>query len=119
MPPPKLIVAVAAAILFAQIQCVAACAADLCSGRTASVPPCHQHHDHSHKQAPGSCSFHLVVTPATPPDAPQLDVPAPLVFSLGTTISPVLAVATQSSLLDLAEPSPPSIINISSTILRI
>lgn len=118
MPPPKLIVVVAAAVLFAQIQCVAACAADLCSVRTASVPPCHDHHDHSHDQTPGSCSFHLIVTPATSPHAPQLDAPAPSVLGLAATVSPVLPVDVQSRP-DLSDSSPPRTTRISPTILRI
>lgn len=119
MPAPKLIVAVVSAILFAQVQCVAACAADACGGRTAAVPPCHKHHDHSHDQTPGSCSFQLMVTPATSPHAPQLHAPSPLGLGLAGTISLVLPPDTQSLTLDLSEPSPPAITGISSTILRI
>jgi hypothetical protein len=119
MPPAKLIVTVAAAILFAQVQCVAACAADACASRTASVPPCHKHHDHSHDQTPASCSFHLIITPAMQPHAPQLDIPAPSVLGLAATISLVLPVNTESWALDLSEPPPPGITSISSTVLRI
>jgi hypothetical protein len=119
MPPAKLIVAVAAAILFAQVQCAAACAADACASRTTSVPPCHKHHDHSHDQNPASCSFHLIITPAMQPHAPQLDIPAPSVLGLAATISLVLPVDTQSWALALSEPSPPGIPGISSTVLRV
>jgi hypothetical protein len=119
MPPAKLIVTVAAAILFAQVQCVAACAADACASRTASVPPCHKHHDHSHDQTPASCSFHLIITPAMQPHAPQLDVPTPSVLGLAAMISLVLPVDTQSWALNLLDPSPPGTASISSTVLRI
>jgi hypothetical protein len=119
MAPLKLVVAVAAVILFAQVQCIAACAADVCSGKTESVPPCHQHHDHSHHQSPGSCSFHVIITPATSPHAPQLDIPAPSVLCLPATISLVLPVDLQSWPLNLPDPLQSSVNSISSPILRI
>ncbi|HTW65751.1 MAG TPA: hypothetical protein VME17_14085 [Bryobacteraceae bacterium] len=119
MPSAKLIVAVAAAILFAQIQCVAACAADACGGGTASIPPCHEQHDHSPGQTPAPCSLRLITTPATSLQAPHLDAPSFPPLGLIATISLVLPAYTQSEPLDFSDPSPPGAVRISSTILRI
>jgi hypothetical protein len=119
MRPAKLIVTVAAAVLFAQVQCVAACAADSCASRTTSAPPCHKHHDHSQDRSPASCSFNHIITPATQPHAAQLDIQVPCELGLAATISLVLPVDTRSWALDLSEPSPPDITGISSTVLRI
>jgi hypothetical protein len=119
MPSAKLIVAVAAAILVAQVQCVAACAADACVSQTASVPPCHKHHDHSHDQTPASCSFNHIITPAMQPHASLLDLPAPSVLGLAATMSLVLPVDIQTWALDLLVPLPPGSPGISSAVLRI
>lgn len=118
----KLIIAVAAAVLFAQIQCVAACASDFCStdfGKTESVPPCHQHHEHSHHQAPASCSFHLIVSSATSLHVPQLEAPVSSVLGLAPIISAALPADAQLHLLDLSNFSPPGIASLSSGVLRI
>lgn len=123
MPRTKLIVAVAAVVLFAQIQCVAACAADLCSAtitQTEPISPCHKHHNHSHDQAPASCSFHLTVTQATSPHIPQLDVPVLSVLALAATVSANLPLAGDSWAADLSDPSPPGMTALlSSTVLRV
>ena len=123
MAPAKLIVTVAAVVLFAQLQCVAACAADLCGAnlsRTESVPPCHKHHNHSHDQAPASCSFHLTVTQATSPHTPQLDEPVLSALGLAATASAILPLAGDSWVADLSDPSPPGMTALqSSTVLRV
>lgn len=120
MPPAKLIVAVAAVMLFAQIQCVAACAAGVCSADRCNepVPPCHKH-SHSHHEAPGSCSFRLVVTPEMSQHAPQLEMPVLSVLGPVPTVSSVLPVDTQWWALVVADASPPGIPRNSSAILRI
>lgn len=119
----KLIVVIAVAVVFAQLQCVAACTADLCGadlGQTESVPPCHKHHDHSHDQAPSSCSFHLIVAQATAPDAPQSDIPVLSVHGLAATVSAILRIDGDSWIASLSDPSPPGTTALlSSTVLRV
>lgn len=122
MAPAKLIVAVAAVMLIVQVQCTAACAAELCGAKrsqTESVPPCHKHHDHSHDQAPASCSFRLVVSSATAPPAPQWEIPVPAVLGLVATVLTVPPGAAPSWSLDVSVTSPPGIPRNSSAILRI
>lgn len=122
MPSAKLIVAVAAVMLFAQIQCIAACAADVCGarfGQTESVPPCHKHHDHSHDQAPRSCSLRIVITSATSQHAPQLEMPVLSVLGPVPTVSSVLRADAQWWVLVVSDASPPGIPRNSSAILRI
>ncbi len=123
MPRMKLVLALAAGVLFAQLQCVAACTADLCDpdlGQTQPVPPCHKHHDESHDHAPSSCSFHLIVAQATSPDASQLDIPVLSMLGAVTTVSPILPIAGDSWMTTFSDPSPPGITALlSSTVLRV
>ena len=123
MPRAKLIVVAAAIVLFAQLQCVAACATDLCAanfGQTQLVPPCHKHHDHSHDQVPGSCSLRLIITPASTPHARQLEIPVLSVLGAAPTASAVLPVDGDSWAADLSNPSPPGMTALlSSTVLRV
>lgn len=115
----RLIVFVAVAMAFAQLQCVAACAGDLCGadlGQTESVPPCHEHHD----QAPGSCSFHLIVMPAAVPHAAHSHIPVFSVLGLAATVSSILPVDGDSCKATLSAPSPPgTTAPLSSIVLRV
>jgi hypothetical protein len=122
-PRAKLIVVVAAVVLFAQVQCVAACATDFCAanfGTTQPIPPCHKHHDHSHDQVPGSCSLRPTITPATAPHAHQWEIPVLSVLGLVATAPAVLPINGDSWAPDVSNPSPPGMTGLlSSTVLRV
>jgi hypothetical protein len=109
------IVLVAIALLFAQIQCIAACASQFCDGdfKTEQVPPCHRHHDYSHDQAPSSCVQQITVPTATAPHTLQADAPILSALDVATTAG------TRTSVLDLSEFSPPELKSLSSFVLRI
>lgn len=118
----KLIVAVVALTLFAQIECAAACTSDLCStdfGKTESVPPCHQHHHQGPSRSPDGCSFHVIVSSATSPAAPLFSSPVLVAFSSTPTISAILPANAPRFLSDIGDVSPPGIKSLSSTLLRI
>ena len=64
----KLIVLIAVTMVFAQLQCAAACAGNRCGpefAKSQSVPPCHRHRDHSQDRSPASCGYQLTSPPAT------------------------------------------------------
>jgi hypothetical protein len=121
MHPAKLVVAVAAAILFAQTQCVAACAAQLCPADSATqpTPPCHPHHDRSHDQTHSSCSFQLIVPQASLPHALHLDAPVLSVLGPVPPIAVVIPADTHARVLSLSDSSPPGSNRFSIAILRI
>jgi hypothetical protein len=93
----KLIVLVAVAVLFAQLQCAAACAEQLCvadfSG-SAFVTPCHRHPDHSHGQTPAPCARGIIDVPATSPQTPHAEAPNLGVLG-GATSPPAVAPAAE------------------------
>lgn len=115
----KLVVTIAAVVVFAQINCVAACAADLCRPdcSTEPTPPCHKHHDHSHNQSPDSCSLRGIVSPATSPHAPQLDAPVLSVLGFAATVPADLPADGRSFATELSDSSPPGLTNLLSTIV--
>jgi hypothetical protein len=110
---------VAIALLFAQLQCVAACASQFCGGdfKTDQVPPCHRHHDRSHDQVPGSCVQQITVP--TAPHTLQADAPILSVLSVATTMSPALPAGTRTAALDLSAFSPSELKSPSSIVLRV
>jgi uncharacterized membrane protein len=107
--------------LFAQLQCVAACAAQLCTGvsHSESLPPCHRHHDHSHDQAPVSCAHQVVRARAATPQTLQLDAPIVSLLSPGTTISGGSPTDTRTTALNFSSFSPPGFTGLSCVVLRI
>jgi len=116
------IVFVAMALLFAQLQCAAACASQLCGAdlaKTEQGPPCHRHHEHSHDRIPGSCTNRIIVSPATSPQT--LQPGAPILSALGVVATMPLALppGTPAKALDLAAFSPPKVKGLSSIVLRI
>jgi hypothetical protein len=115
------IVLVAMALLFGQLQCVAACASQLCGRdfKTEQAPPCHRHHDHSHDQTPGSCTHQPIVLPAASPHTLQLDAPILSALSVVATMSSALPADTWARALGLSAFSPPELKTLSSTVLRI
>ena len=124
----KLTVALTAVTLFAQIQCVAACAAEDCRtglGQTQSVPPCHQHPDHSRDQTPQPCSLHRIISSATSPHALQLERPVSsehgfLGHSFAAICHAAVSVDTPAWARRLPDASPPGVAPAgSTTILRI
>jgi hypothetical protein len=117
----KLIV-VAIALLFAQLECVAACAGQLCSGdfsHSESLPPCHRHHGHSHDQSPVSCAHPVVGALAAAPDTLQLDAPAVLLLSPEAAISGGSPAETRTTALNSSGFSPPRFTGLSCVVLRI
>jgi hypothetical protein len=110
-------------LLFAQIHCVAACAADLCSadcGSTESVPPCHKHQSHSQDQNRDSCSFHRIISSVTSVDIQHFDAPVVFVAGAAPAISAVFLPADANvSRSDFSDGSPPGAPGISFPILRI
>ena len=115
------IVFVTMALLFAQLQCVAACASQLCGGdfKTEQAPPCHRHHDHSHDQTPGSCTRQPIVSPATSPHTLQADAPILSVLCVIATMSVPLPADSRTPEFGLSATSPPKLKSPSSTVLRI
>lgn len=117
------IVLVLMGLLFAQIQCVAACASRWCGSDFAKmeqVPPCHRHHDHSHDQTPGSCAQQLIVPFAKLPQTVQASGPILSATGVVTTSSSVLqAAGLRTRVFDFSAISPPEFKSLSAVILRI
>ena len=107
----KLIVLIVMAVLVAQWQCAAACAADLCG---ASLPPCHRQHNQSHERAPVSCPDQILTT-ATSLHALQTGVAVLPVLALAFHVSVSLPHVAPEPL----DSSPPEIGNLSTIVLRI
>lgn len=123
MSRTKLIVLAAMALLFAQLQCTAACATRLCktdSNNSESLPPCHRHHHSpSHDQTSGSCVHQIVVVPTPSQQLLQMEMPAfPVMNAAETVIADFLADSGASTHNHLA-PSPPGFQSRSSVVLRI
>jgi hypothetical protein len=115
------IVFVAMALLFAESQCVTACASQLCRGdfKTEQAPPCHRHHDHSHDRTPGSCAHQPIVSAVTSPHTLQPDAPILSVLGVVATLSSALPANSQTPEFGLSVSSPPKLKSLSSTVLRI
>lgn len=123
MARAKLIVTAAAVLLLAQLHCVTACAAELCSsdsGRAESVPPCHQHQHPTPDPNRRSCSFQRVMSAVTTPDAQHFEMPVLFVLGLAPARPATLRPAdTVTRTFDFSDGSPPGAAGISSFILRI
>jgi hypothetical protein len=121
----KLIVIMAAVLLFAQVQCVRTCAAEECAsfGVPQSGPPCHSHHDSSGQssgpQAPEPCTFHLVLSSATLAHSPQVEAPVIAAPAVVPARADSLALDAQSRAPVISDSSPPGVSALSSAILRI
>jgi hypothetical protein len=118
----KLIVFIATAMVFAQLQCVSACVGNWCGldfGKSQSVPPCHRHHDHSHDQTPASCSHQFTNPPAAARDLLHMQAPAMVALGPVTKLAGAIGPSTRSSELGPAEFSPPESVRTAPTVLRI
>jgi len=114
MARAKLIIVVAVAIVLAQLQCVAACAA-VSGSAPQSAPPCHKHHN----QSSGSCAHQIIVTPSLPPDSPQLETPMLPFIAAAPAVSWGIPSLVRISARDSSEFSPPECGKDSSAVLRI
>jgi hypothetical protein len=115
-------------LMFTQVHCLAACAGDLCADiaknaavpKSAAVPPCHRHHDHSNDPAPESCAHQTLSAPATVEHAVHLESPNLIALDAAANYAiaalPTDAWAGQPLLADI---SPPGEANISFAVLRI
>ncbi|HJT87281.1 MAG TPA: hypothetical protein VJ732_05480 [Bryobacteraceae bacterium] len=114
----KLILAVAA-LVFVQLQCVAACAGQCVAGLAGdeSVPPCHRHHSQPHGQDPASCAHEFMT-------APDLAVQGQHVGAAPVPAPAAVSVALPSADFEIVAPrfaafSPPAWHDLSSVVLRI
>lgn len=123
MSRTKLIVLVAMALLFAQLQCTAACATQLCksdSNNSESLPPCHRHHHSpSHDQTSGSCVHQIVVVPTPSQQLLQMEMPPFPVMNAGKTVFADFLADSGANAQSHLAPSPPGFESISSVVLRI
>lgn len=118
----KLIAFIAVAILFTQLQCVAACTNALCGfdfGKTQSVPPCHRHHDHSHDRVPSTCWHQAINPPAIPPQSIDVHVPILSIAAVTSDLASATAPQALAALLKFSVSSPPEYIGPPLTVLRI
>jgi len=104
----KLIVLIAMAVFAAQLQCAAACAADLCGG---PLPPCH----HPHSPCPHRASAAALVAV----QAPQVWAVATPMAVAAAAIQPVIGDAAQRAEMVRAALSPPGFHLPASIVLRI
>ena len=119
----KLIMFAAMALLFAQLQCAAACNTRLCDssfGKRQSVPPCHRHHHHpNHDQVPGPCAHQIIGVPAGSHQILPVKSPTFGVLSLTETVSASVPAGAGTNVHRLTDPSPPGFESLSSVVLRI
>ena len=119
----KLIILIAATMVFAQFQCALACAGNLCTpefAKSQPVPPCHRHHDHSHDRGPASCGYQLTSPPAT--SVQMLQMRAPIMPVLGAVANSLSVVATDgraNQFVESAAFSPLESPHLISSVLRI
>ncbi len=116
----KLVVFAAIALVFAQVQCAAACVDQVCGSNAASsnsTPPCHRHHHPSHHMT-DSCTREITFAlssiqtlPAQHPFFAALVAPMPAL--------PVIADGRPNGAFDFLILSPPGIISLTSVVLRI
>ena len=123
MPRAKLIVFAAMALLFVQLQCTAACAAQSYKadfGQSENVPPCHRHHHSpSHDHPSGSCVHQIIVLTSASQQVSQIELPQ---FSVMNVAEPVVAVVLADSRAigsSCTTPSPPGLESLSAVVLRI
>jgi len=118
----KLIIVIAIAMVFAQLQCVAACASNWCGPdltKSQSLPPCHRHHDHSQDRTPASCVHQLTNPEATPPHVVQMRAPIMVALDLVTDLAVVVGADVR---VDGSHPtafSPPEPVRTAPSVLRI
>ena len=121
MAAPKVIIAIAAVLLFAHVQCVGACLAVVPGSELSgagSVPLCHKHQNNSESgHNPDCCSRGVVVAPAISPAAPQSGMP---VVVLGWAAQSAAIVPPDEQCLGFSsfDSSPPLVIQ-SFTVLRV
>ena len=125
MSRTKLIVLAAMALLFAQLQCTAACATQLCKtdfDKSESLPPCHRHHHPgpSHDQPSGSCAHQVLVVTTPSQQLSQIELPHFSVMNAAETVfADCLADSGVNAHRHMAAPSPPGYESLSSVVLRI
>jgi hypothetical protein len=116
---PKVIVIVAIALLFLQLPCVAACANHLCEDVvSASIPPCHRHHNHSQDRH-SSCVHQTMVSTAAADHVLHTEFELPSVVAPCATCSTTVLLGRWFRGLDLFVASPPHLESLSSVVLRI
>lgn len=115
----KLMVIVAMALLFVQLPCVAACASHFCEDvLSASVTPCHRHHNHSQDPHSG-CVHQTMVSTATSDRAFQIEFELPPLAAPCATYSAAVLPVGRCRGLDFSVASPPHLESLSSVVLRI
>lgn len=115
----KLIVLVATAMLLAQLPCIAACAGQVCDTvSSASLPPCHRHHNHSQGSSP-NCLHQAMFSSAIP--GHTLHAELQLVAVGSPAVVQGLTLLPETRPREAAPPvaSPPGQEELSSVVLRI
>ena len=120
----QLIVFAAGALLMVQVQCAAACAAELCGngcGRSESVPPCHrhQHRAPSQNRTPDGCPQRTILAPAISLQTPQAEFQPLSVTGQAAAMEPARPADMGSSELALSSFAPPGGKSLSVIVLRI
>jgi hypothetical protein len=118
----KLIIAIAVTMVFAQLQCVAACASNWCGpdlSTSQSAPLCHHHHDHSQDRTPASCGHQLMNPPATSPHSVQMRAPIMVPIGLVASLVGVVRADVRVDRLHPAAFSPPEAVRPAPSVLRI
>jgi hypothetical protein len=112
---------IAIVVVFVQVQCVAACAGDACTGaaKRESTPPCHRHHNHSNDQDPALCGHQTLSAPAIPQQAVHVEFPAFVALGAAGSTFAVILTETWGHPLYASNFSPPGIAGLSSVVLRI
>jgi hypothetical protein len=115
----KLVVFVAMALPLAQLPCMAACASHMCDTvSSASLPPCHRHHNHSHDRNP-NCLHQAMVSSAISNQALHAELQP---FSVGSrAAAPATPVPPETWFREVSfsAASPPHKQSLSSVLLRI
>jgi hypothetical protein len=115
----KLVVFVAMALMLAQLPCIAACASHVCDTvSSASLPPCHRHHNHSRDRNP-NCLHQAMVSSAISNQALHAELQP---FSVGSrAVAPTTPVPSETWFREVpfSVASPPHIQSLSSVLLRI
>ena len=123
MTSGKLVITLATALVFGQLQCAAWCTVKTCdlseTTATQKVPPCHRHPGESSKQSPADACSHVVVIASVDSSAAQAAITLP--FAPKLPVEP----ETNSRSLILGNAfaqltsSPPGSRGLSSLVLRI
>jgi hypothetical protein len=110
---------IAIVVVFAQVQCVAACTDGACAdaAKRESMPPCHRHHSHSNDRDSSSCVNQTLSAAGIPQQAVHVEFPA--------SVAPVSGTSTGIDRDTWGNPpypsnsSPPGTAGLSSVVLRI